>query len=474
MGPGATVTGTLAAVESDAPDEVEAVSEIDARLIEYSSPVCAAVTGERFPSAGAYAASMPPSVAALARRFARLDDVGYAAFLAALARARGDEAARAEGRVVVHGDGRRIRAHAPARHRPAALAARVDAAGVDAVATTRPAVADRLRDRGVPVVGPDAVARRLLYGADRETADRLAREHLDGPLDATPPRTLGARAREVGPVVGLVAVLVALVVVAGTGGPAPATADSTPAVNESEWVTAEPDGATTNETLAPGLTRAGVVDPAALAAAHEAALREGPYVVDLTYREQFRRERAFPRAGRYRTVEVAGATRYHETTTGWGDPTVAPIPTTEREVYADGARRFVRGPNGTVAELPLGPRGVDPHAVRGAEYVRRFLGIRQTDVVDTRVEDGEPVHRVAVRGTDREGVAAYSATALVTSEGLVRELRVSYLQYERDVGVSIYLRYDPGAGSVDPPSWYPENASTPNPTDDPRVGRYPD
>ncbi|MEF8892396.1 MAG: hypothetical protein V5A31_13945, partial [Haloferacaceae archaeon] len=62
---------------------------------------------------------MPPSVGALARRFAGLDDAGYAAFLAALARARGDEAARAEGRVVVYGDGRRVRAHAPPRRRPA-------------------------------------------------------------------------------------------------------------------------------------------------------------------------------------------------------------------------------------------------------------------------------------------------------------------------------------------------------------------
>jgi hypothetical protein len=419
---------------------------------------------------------MPPSVGALARRFAGLDDAGYAAFLAALARARGDEAARAEGRVVVYGDGRRVRAHAPPRRRPAALAARVDTAGVDAVATTRPAVADRLRARGASVVGPSTVARRLLYGVDRGAAARLSRDHLGGPLGASPPRPLAGRAREAGPVVGLVAVLVALVAVvgAGAGGPTPATSDPAPAVNESEWVRAEPEGGTENETLVPGLTRAGVVDPAALAAAHRAALREGPYEVDLTYREQFRRERAFPRAGRYRTVEVGGPTRYHETTTGWGDPLVSPVPATEREVYADGTRRFVREPNGTVADRPLEPRGVDPHAVRGAEYVRRFLDVEQTDVVDTRVEDGDLVHRVAVRGTDDPGIAAYSATALVTSEGLVRELRVSYLQYEREAAVSLYVRYDRGAVALDPPSWYPENASTPPPTDDPRVGRYPD
>jgi hypothetical protein len=311
---------------------------------------------------------------------------------------------------------------------------------------------------------------------DRAAADRLSRTHLGRPLDATPPRTLADRARDVGPAAGLVAVLLALVAVVGagvgTGGSAPTT-DPAQGWNESEWVTAESDGWQTNETLAPGLTRDGVVDPAALATAHEAALRQGPYRVDLTYREQFRRERAFPRAGRYRTVAVESPTRYYETTSGWGDPAVAPVPTTEREVYADGRRRFVRGPNGTVAKLPLGPGNVDPHAVRGAEYVRRFLDVRRTDVVDTRVEDGELVHRVAVRGTDAPGIAAYSATALVTSEGLVRELRVSYLQYEREVAVSLHLRYEAGGGSVEPPPWYPENASA-RTTGDARVGYYPD
>jgi hypothetical protein len=428
---------------------------------------------------------MPPSRRAVSRRLRRLDAPEYAAFLAALARARGDEAARAEGRVLVHGDGRRVLAHAPSRHRPIALAARVDASGTDAVATTRPAVAERLRDRDVPVVGPDTVARRLLYGVDRASADRLARAHLGGPLDATPPRTLGERAGDVGPAVGLVAVLVALVAVVGAGtgvdrsGP---EAGSEPAPgptgeagwNESGWVRAEADGPAASGTLAPGLTHEGVVDPAALAAAHEAALGEGPYRVDLTYREQFRRERAFPRAGRYRTVVVEGPTRYHETTTGWGDPAVAPVPVAEREVYADGERRFVRGPNGTVTEGPLATDEVDPHALRAGAYVRLFLDVEQTDVVDAQIEDGRVVYRVAVRGTDRPGIAAYSATALVTGDGLVRELRVSYLQYERDVAVSVHVRYEPGPTSVDPPSWYPANASASGPSGDQRLGRYPD
>ncbi len=417
---------------------------------------------------------MPPPGQTVTRSVAGLDAPAYAAFLAALARARGT-AAHTEGRVVVYADGRRVRAHASSRL-PVALAARVDPTGVDAVATTRPAVADRLRERDVPVVGPDTVARRLLYGVDRATADRLSRTHLGRPLDATPAQTLTDRAREVGPVAGLVVVLVTLVAVVaggvGVGGPAPAT-DPARELPESEWVTVESGGWQSTETLAPGLTRDGVVDPEALAAAHEAALDGTPYRVDLTYREQLRRERAFPRAGRYRTVEVESPTRYYETTTGWGDPVVAPVPTTEREVYANGQRRFVRGPNGTVADLPLGPRDVDPHAVRGAEYVRRFLDVRQTDEVDTRVENGELVHRVAVRGTTAPDVASYSATALVTSEGLVRELRVSYLQSEREVAVSIHLRYEPGDGSVEAPAWYAGNATTRS-AGDQEVGYYPD
>jgi hypothetical protein len=410
-----------------------------------------------------------PSRTALRRRLARLDAAGYAALLAALARARGDDA-RAEGRVVVHGDGRRVRAHAPPRGLPVALAARVETGGVDAVATTRPAVAARLRDRGVAVVGPDAVARRLLYGVARETGDRLARAHLDGPLGAPAPRSV-ERAGRAAPAVGLVVVVVAAaaLVVAGVG--AAGSAASDPAVDEAGWVTAEPDGGGTNATLAPGLTRAGVVDPRALADAHEAALAGDAYAVRVTYREQFRRERSFPRAGRVRTVGVAGPTRYHETTRGWGDPAVAPVPTAEREVYADGPARFVRTPgeNGTVARTPLGATDGEVYAARGASYVRRFLDAERTDAVVTRVEDGEVRHRVAVRGTDRRGVAAYSATAVVTGEGLVRSLRVSYLSRDPEVAVSLRVRYDPGGGSVDRPPWVPGDAE-----DGSRIGRYPD
>jgi hypothetical protein len=403
------------------------------------------------------------------RRLARLDAAGYAALLAALARARGDDA-RAEGRVVVHGDGRRVRAHAPSRRGPAALAARVETAGVDAVATTRPDVAARLRDRGVAVVGPDAVARRLLYGVDRAVADDLARAHLDGPLDAPAPRSVGARVGRAAPAVGLLAVVVAAVALVGAGGGA--AGDPTPVVDGSDRVAAESDGGSANETLAPGLTRAGVVDPRALADAHRDALERGPYEVRLTYREQFRRERAFPRAGRYRTVEVVGPTRYHETTRGWGDPGVGPVPVATREVYADGTGRFVRSPgeNGTATRTPLGTLDGDIYASRGAGYVRRFLAVERTDVVETSVEDGQVRHRVAVRGTDRAGVAAYSATAVVTGEGLVRDLRVSYLHRDPEVAVSLRVRYDRGDGWLDRPSWVPANATA----DGPRVGRYPD
>lgn len=416
---------------------------------------------------------MSPSPGAVARRLARLDGAGYAAFLAALARARGDETARADGRVVVEGDGRRVLAHAPPRHRPVALAASVDATGVDAVATTRPAVAERLRDRGLSAVGGETVARRLLYGVDRETADRLARTHLGGALDAPAPRTLGERAGSIAPAVGLVAVLVTLVAGVGVDGLAPESgsgseSEATGAAgwNESGWVTAEPDGVTRNETLAPGLTRAGVVNPAALAAAHGAALGQGDYRIDLTYRE-----RASLRAGRYRTVVVERPTRYRETTTGFGDTDVSPVPVAEREVYADGERRFVRGPNGTVTEGSLAMRGADPYAFRAVSYVRLFLDAEQTDVVETRVEGGSVVYRVAVRGIDWAGITAYSATALVTDDGLVRELRVSYLQSEQNATVSLSIRYETGEQSVDPPSWYPANASA---SGDRRLGYYPD
>jgi len=415
---------------------------------------------------------MAPSRAALARRFARLDAAGYAGLLAAVARAR-DRPARAEGATVVYGDGRRVRAHAPSRGLPAALAARVDTEDVDGVAPTRPAVAARLRDRGVAVVPPTAVARRLLYGLPRDRADALARAHLGAPLDAPAPRSLRERAERAAPALGLVAVVVAAALVAvvgaGAGGDVErgAAADAATAAPPDAD---EPGIAGANEALAPGVTASGVVDADALADAHRTALGER-YEVSLTYREEYRRDRAFPRAGRYRTVAVAGPARYYERTRGWGDPAVAPIPTERRSVYGDGEYRYIRGPgeNATVTDGLIWWPDTDSYAGRSEMYIQRFLDASQTDVVETRVEDGEVVHRVGVRGNAAPDVAAYSATAVVTDEGLVRELQVSYLRSDEEVAVSLVVRYDPDGGPVERPSW-----ATANESSERASARYPD
>jgi hypothetical protein len=416
---------------------------------------------------------MAPSRAALVRRFGCLDAAGYARLLAAVARAREGEA-RAEGTTVVYGDGRRVRTHAPSRGLPASLAARVEADGVDSVAPTRPAVAARLRERGVAVVAPAAVARRLLYGLSRRRADALAREHLGGPLDAPAPRSVRERVGRTTPALGVlvVAVAVALVAVAGAGDGSGrgAAADVTTAAPPD---TDEPEGSGANETLAPGVTASGVADTDTLADAHEAALGER-YEVDLDYREEYRRQRSFPRAGRYRTVAVAGPARYYERTRGWGDPAVAPIPTERRAVYGDGEYRYIRGPgeNATVADGLIWWPDTDSYASRSEMYIERFLDARQTDVVETRVEDGQALHRVAVRGSADADVAAYSATAVVTDEGLVRELQVSYLRSDEEVAVSLLVRYDPTAGAVERPSWVP--ADTTNGSTEQPGGRSPD
>ncbi len=392
------------------------------------------------------------------RRFDRLDAAGYAELLAAVARARGDEA-RVEGATVVYGDGRRVRAHAAPRPLPAPLGARVDATGVDRVAPTRPGVAARLRERGVAVVPPTTVARRLLYGLPRDRADGLARDHLGAPLSASAPRSIRERAERAAPTLGLVAVVVAaaLVAVVGTGTGAGSSSGHGAAVGGATTDSAGADElgiASTNEALVPGVTESGVVDADALADAHRAALGER-YEVSLTYREEYRRDRAFPRASRDRTVTVAGPARYYERTRGWGDPAVAPVPTERRAVYGDGEYRYIRGPgeNATVTDGLIWWPDTDSYASRSEMYIERFLDASQTDVVETRVQDGALLHRVGVRGAPAADVAAYSATAIITDEGLVRELQVSYLHSDEGVAVSLVIRYDPGGGSVEQPSW---------------------
>ncbi|MFB6304734.1 MAG: hypothetical protein ABEH47_06175 [Haloferacaceae archaeon] len=420
----------------------------------------------------------PPTRPEFARLLARLDRAAFARFVATLWTARGRPATAADGRVTVDG-GPTMRVHAPPRALPAPVAARRVARalgdGTDAVATTDPAVAAALRERGVRAVGPDALRRALLYDLDRSTARRVARDHLghglDGPVPSLRGRALAALSSPA--VVVVVVVLAAVVAVAAPVpvGSAPAS-DAAGAVDGpadtgdgpvptpgayASWPTPG-DG---DAAVAPGVTAAGVVDADALARAHADAVRGRSYEWTVTYREHglYRGRTGLVAIGT-RTVRVESETEFRDAVRIQGTPHTSPLPARERVVYADGSSRSVRSTaNGTatVDRYPISftSDGAGRYADRAASHVRRFAAADETELAGRVTRGGVRYRRVSLRDERHAGVIDLRGTLLVAPSGFVRVLRVAYVVPGQDRVASFTFRYAAvGATRVSAPAWY--------------------
>lgn len=410
----------------------------------------------------------PPTRRGFARLLARLDRAAFAWFLAAVWSARGRPAEVADGRVVV-GDGPTLRPHAPPRGLPATLAApRVARAveGNEVVATTDPAVAAALRDRGVRVVGPDDLRRALLYDLDRPTARAVAHEHLGHSLDGSVTSPVDRVRTAVPVLVAVVAVVaVAALVLPSAVGDAggEARTDSGAADGATPGTSADADANGSDAVrVAPGVTTAGVVDATELARAHAEAVRGRSYEWEIDYREYAsRRGRIYVPVARSRTVRVESETEFSDAVRGWGTVHASPLPERDRVVYADGSSRFVRSTtNGTttVERYPISftSDGAGYFADLAAAHVRRFAGANRTEVVGRTTRGDVTYYRLGLRDDGPERIADLRGTALVAPSGFVEELRVTYALPERNRSVSVTFRYAGlDATAVEPPIWYP-------------------
>jgi hypothetical protein len=415
----------------------------------------------------------PPTEREFARLLAGVGRERFGRLLAAVWRARGRSARVSTGRVEVT-DGPTILVHAPPRGLPAALAARriagpAGADGVDAVATTAPRVATRLRERGLSVVGPATLREALLYDVDRTTADTLCRTHLGRPLDAPVTPSAASRARAVVGRIGtpgavaVALVLVALVATAGApAGDVPAAAPPAASAPSNDEAAAEP---ASGDRLAPGLTTSGVDDDTALASAHAESVRDRRYRWRVRYREHDRDDRFFVPAARTTVVRVGENDRIHARVIGWGEPAASPLSDSRRAAYADGEHRYVRrqGPNGTatVTRSALGAVPARRYARQAAQYVRWFVDAGETRVRGSVERDGTTYHRLVGRGEGFTVTDGYSLSALVSSTGFVRSLRVSYVPDE-DPGVVVVIEFEYdrlGTATASPPPWYGAGAN---------------
>jgi hypothetical protein len=418
--------------------------------------------------------------------FDGLDGPGLAAFVAALRRARGEDAT-AEGDRVTTADGPDLVAHAPSRWLPVgAAAAGVDPPGEAAVVTPSPAVADRLRAREIAVVGPASLRDTLLYALDRPTAEALCRDHLgrsiaDGPPRRPVDRLRAALAGPTGAVTVAVAVavlvLLAAVVAGAGGGPggrdAEAEADATTAAPR----TAAPIGSTPVDrveevgapAVAPGLTTEGVGNRSELTAAHAAALEGRSYRWLLVYRSGITDSNPVLGRGevneRLTTAIVGNDNRSLVRTSGDADIPVRVLPAGARAVYTDGRDRAVR--SAVVREPPTVSRERVAPGVAGwpagaaARVIDWAFRGRTSDVVAAQTTGDRTVYRLVATGP---GVRVEAG---VTDAGLVTELVVVRGSPDGTRSVLRFRYTGLDDTTVEAPAWADEGSDTPTPATGP-------
>ncbi|WP_436928409.1 hypothetical protein [Halosimplex halobium] len=218
--------------------------------------------------------------------------------------------------------------------------------------------------------------------------------------------------------------------------------------------------------LPPGVTTRGTISPGALAAAHVRAVTGRSYVWT-------ERRRTLTATGdgnwtvarnRTRTVRLEAGDTYRWSRSRrvvWTGLTLAYRPAVDR--YADGDTRYVRREDADEPRYRARPATNDSQAVAlvAANRVQSYLSLRNVSVSVGRA-DGERRYWVESGGAgvvDGEYAANYSVGAVVTPEGFVRRLAVTYTTERRGTPTRIEYEYAyrrVGNVSVSPPDWLPE------------------
>lgn len=255
----------------------------------------------------------------------------------------------------------------------------------------------------------------------------------------------------------VLAFLAALVMLGGCSGPydAEPTADVTltPVVVPDDTATATPG---TAGELAPGLTDAGVVDPARLGAAHARTLDAASYTF---HRNVTRRALDGTLVLGTDTVlrRTASGNRFRYTLTFSGR---------ERRVvdrYADGTRLYEREstPNATTyRQLRVGedPRNASFGSLTGRRDVVNLFTRFRFEIEDRVERNGTTHYRLATtEPRDLLPLRDITVRALVSERGLVSEYDISYrvVRDDRAVRVRVTVRIgDVGTTTVAEPAWY--------------------
>lgn len=218
--------------------------------------------------------------------------------------------------------------------------------------------------------------------------------------------------------------------------------------------------------LPPGVTTGGTISPSALASAH---VRE---VIGQSYVWAERR-RTLTATGdgnwtearnRTRTVRLEAGDTYRWSRSRrvvWTGLTLGYQPAIER--YADGDTRYVREEDVDGPLYRARPATNDSQVVAlvAANRIQSYLSLRNVSVSVGRI-DGQRRYWVESRGggvVDGEYAANLSVGAVVTPDGFVRRLSVTYTTERRGTPTRIEYEFayrQVGNVTVSPPDWLPE------------------
>ena len=134
---------------------------------------------------------------------------------------------------------------------------------------------------------------------------------------------------------------------------------------------------------------------------------------------------------------------------------------TTTDVFADGIREYRRvdSPDGVryhSDSIATDPTAAEWSAAYGADLIRTYLNTSESSV-ESRLDGQETVYQLVVDHppdtlvTDAD---SYRASAIITSDGTVQRLTVTYQHRPTQESVWIQFRYDLERTTVDIPLWY--------------------
>lgn len=406
---------------------------------------------------------MPPvPTDAFAREFRTLPTGERTAFVAALWAERGWETTVEGGAVVAEHDGdrQRIRVVDPGRF------GTPDFDGIDVLvaARDRTAVRTAAEAAGVEYVSPADLRNLLLYGIERERARDLYESRVGEPLERAPPPSADESGDASGSGVGTVTevlpslpsdrrvvgvlLLVALLAVAVTGSPLPGggsaeqvqvtVSDAADGDERPGAIGGATPSATESPYLLPGVTRAGVVSPSALAEAHVERVRNRSRVRSVSVTGPPNASVMRGTVAQNLTTWIVNESTYrHQAVSRFGDENES---RGRLDVYADGERVYSRlafGNDTRYAQYSIEERPATEYDDLTRYLYRYFAGADDT-VVRCRIEYDTvcPTYEIVIDGDPPaalgEDVAEYEALAIVSQNGAVTTIRARFTVPDED------------------------------------------